>query len=215
MENIVNKEKNVFIINGGPATGKGTRCKILSEFFGIAHISTGAMLREISKTDAEIAGKMERGELISDKIVTALVRERIKQPDCENGFVLDGYPRTINQAKLLEQLLEELDIKISKVIQLEVSDEVVFKRILGRQECTACGKGYGMNKPAVEGICDDCGGNLVNRSDDTEETLKTRIEVYKKNSKYIFDYYTNIGLLKTLNSSDHPERIIDVATDKK
>ncbi len=205
----------IYILTGGPATGKGTRSDILAKALDIPHISTGDILREVSKTNKEIADKLSKGELISDEIITELLRERITKPDCEKGFILDGYPRTVNQINLLNDLLESLGRKITKVIELTAPDELVFKRILERRKCEKCGKMYGIDfPPKTEDICDDCGGNLVIRTDDTKETLKSRIETYKKNSKDILEYYRNVGLLKTVDSSGHPERIVKEAIEE-
>lgn len=204
----------VYIITGGPATGKGTRSDILAKALDIAHISTGEILREVAKTNKDIKDKLSKGELISDEIITGLLRERLSKDDCKKGFILDGYPRTLNQIYLLNDLLEELGRKIDKVIELTAPDELVFKRILERKSCEKCGKMYGIDFPSkVENVCDDCGGTLVVRTDDTKETLKARIDTYNKNSKEILDYYRNVGLLKTVDSSAHPEEIVEQATE--
>ena len=200
----------IYILTGGPATGKGTRSDILAKALNIPHISTGEILREVSKTKKDIAEKLSKGELISDEIITELLRERITQKDCEKGFILDGYPRTLNQVTLLDNLLNELGRSITKVIELTAPDELVFKRILERKQCAKCGKMYGIDFPPVkEDICDDCGGNLTVRTDDTKETLKARIDTYKANSKDILEHYKNVGLLKTVDSSGHPENVVD------
>lgn len=205
----------IYILTGGPATGKGTRSDILAKALDIPHISTGEILRGVSKTNQEIANKLSRGELISDEIITELLEDRITKQDCKKGFILDGYPRTVNQIKLLDKLLEKLGRKITKVIELTAPDELVFKRILERRQCEKCGKMYGIDFPPVkEDVCDDCGGHLAIRTDDTKETLKARIETYKKNSKEILDHYKNVGLLKTVDSSGHPERIVKEATEE-
>ena len=204
----------VYIITGGPATGKGTRSDILAKALDIAHISTGEILREVAKTNKDIKDKLSKGELISDEIITGLLRERLSKDDCKNGFILDGYPRTLNQIYLLNDLLKDLGRKIDKVIELTAPDDLVFKRILERKSCEKCGKMYGIDFPSkVENVCDDCGGTLVVRTDDTKETLKARIDTYNKNSKEILDYYRNVGLLKTVDSSAHPEEIVKQATE--
>jgi len=205
----------IYILTGGPATGKGTRSEILSKALDIPHISTGDILREVSETNEELAGKLSRGELISDELITELLRERITRDDCKKGFVLDGYPRTREQIDLLNELLESLGRKITKVIELTAPDELVYKRILERKKCDECGRMYGIDfPPKVEDVCDDCGGTLSVRADDTKETLKARIETYKENSKEILDYYREVGLLKTVDSSGHPERIVREATEE-
>lgn len=204
----------IYILTGGPATGKGTRSDILAKALDIPHISTGEILRDVSKTNEEIASKLAKGELISDEIITELLEDRITKKDCEKGFVLDGYPRTVSQIELLDELLEKLGRKITKVIELTAPDELVFKRILERRQCENCGKMYGIDFPPIkEDICDDCGGHLAIRADDTKETLKARIETYKKNSKDILEHYKKVGLLKTVDSSGHPERIVKEAVE--
>lgn len=204
----------VYIITGGPATGKGTRSDILAKALDIAHISTGDMLREVAKTNEDIKNRLAKGELISDEIITNLLRERLQQEDCKKGFILDGYPRTLSQIHLLNDLLNELGRKIDKVIELTAPDELVFKRILERKRCEKCGKMYGIDfPPKVDDVCDDCGGPLFVRTDDTKETLKARIGTYKKNSKDILEYYKNEGLLKTVDSSAHPEEIVKQALE--
>lgn len=204
----------VYIITGGPATGKGTRAEILSKALNIPHISTGDLIREFAKKDKKIADLLATGSLIGDDIITELLDKRIALDDCKNGFVLDGYPRTVEQIELLNQVLEKNSMKIDKVIELIASDELVFKRILERKQCKKCGKMYGIDFPSkVEGVCDDCGGELTVRTDDTKETLAKRIKVYKENSKEILEYYKKKGLLLSVDSSGHPERIVEEATE--
>ncbi len=203
-----------YILTGGPATGKGTRSEILSKALGIAHISTGDILREVSKKDETMKDMLSKGILIPDETMTKLLKERLMQDDCKKGFILDGYPRTINQVYELEKILDEMGVKIDKVIELTVPDELAFKRILERKKCEKCGKMYGIDfPPKVENVCDVCGGKLVIRTDDTKETLKARIDTYKKNSKEILEYYKNKGLLKTIDSSSHPERMVEEIKD--
>lgn len=200
----------IYVMIGGPATGKGTRSQILADALNIPHISTGDILREVSQTDISIKQKLSKGELISDDIITELLYNRLKQKDCDNGFVLDGYPRTLNQAKLLDNLLNKLNTKVTLAVELVVSDELACRRILERQLCPSCGKMYGIDfPPKKQGICDVCGAKLVVRTDDTKETLKNRIAVYKKNAAPILEYYKQEGLLRTLDSSGHPERIVN------
>lgn len=203
----------VYIITGGPATGKGTRSDILSKALNIPHISTGDILREVATKDENIREKLSRGELISDDIITKLLTERLEQEDCKEGFVLDGYPRTLSQIELLNEVLEKLGKKVDRVIELVVPDELAFKRILERKKCVKCGRSYGIDFPSViENVCDDCGGRLEIRTDDTKETLKKRIDTYRANSKEILNYYREKGLLKTVDASSHSERIVEEAT---
>lgn len=204
----------VYVITGGPATGKGTRSDILAKALNIPHISTGDILREVSKKDETMKDMLSKGILIPDETMTKLLKERLMQDDCKKGFILDGYPRTINQVYELEKILDEMGVKIDKVIELTVPDELAFKRILERKKCEKCGKMYGIDfPPKVENVCDVCGGKLVIRTDDTKETLKARIDTYKKNSKEILEYYKNKGLLKTIDSSSHPERMVEEIKD--
>lgn len=203
----------IYIITGGPATGKGTRSDILSKELNIAHISTGDILREVAQSDLEIQEKLSKGILISDEIITNLLKVRLKQTDCQNGFILDGYPRTKKQIELLNEILNEMHVNVTKVIELTVDDELAFKRILERKVCDKCGKMYGIDfPPVIDNICDDCGGSLIIRTDDTRKTLKKRIDTYKANSQDILKYYKDKGLLITVDASSHPENIVKQAT---
>ena len=202
----------IYILTGGPATGKGTRSEILARALNIPHIATGDMLRAVAQENEEIREKLQRGELISDEIITGLLEERLKKEDCEAGFVLDGYPRTYKQAELLDELLARLGRKITKVMELTVPDELAFKRILERKKCEECGEMYGIDfPPKVEDVCDKCGGHLSVRSDDTRETLSRRINTYRENAKAILDFYIEKGLLMTVDASANPETVVDDA----
>lgn len=204
----------IYIFMGGPATGKGTRSDILAGALNIPHISTGDMLREASVKNPKIADKLSKGELISDDDITAMLKERIMEDDCKNGFILDGYPRTLAQVYELNTMLENMGRSITKVLELVVEDELAFKRILERRKCEKCGRAYGIDFPSrVEDVCDDCGGKLVIRADDTKETLKARIDTYRANSKEILEYYKNVGLLKTVDASCHPENVVNDIKD--
>lgn len=201
----------IYVILGGPASGKGTRSKILCEHLNLPHISTGEILRKVAEEDEDIREQLANGQLISDEIITALLYQRLKKDDCANGCIIDGYPRILNQAYLLDDLLKNLGTKLTKVIELTVPDEVVFERILGRYECSTCGFIYGSNiKPKIVNICDKCGGILVKRSDDNEETLQNRINIYKEKSSPIINYYKGKNLHVTIDASDNPERILSV-----
>jgi adenylate kinase len=194
---------------GGPATGKGTRSEILSDKLKIPHISTGEILRVAAERDQEINQKLSNGELITDDVINKLLYTRLSRDDCKDGFVLDGYPRKIDQAFALEAMMRKLNMRITEVIELVVSTEIAFKRILGRRECPSCGKSFGIDFPSMNGDnCDECGAKLEIRSDDTEETLKRRIATYQMLSKPILDYYRKRGILKTIDSSSHPEKVL-------
>ena len=195
----------IYILTGGPATGKGTRSDILAKALNIPHIATG-------ETNEDIAQKLQKGELISDDIITKLLEDRINEEDCKPGFVLDGYPRTYSQAVLLDELLKRNNRQITKVMELVVPDELAFKRILERKKCDKCGESYGIDfPPKVEDVCDKCGGHLSVRTDDTKETLTKRINTYKENAKAILDFYREKGLLMTVDASHNPETVIDDA----
>ena len=202
----------IYILTGGPATGKGTRSEILARALNIPHIATGDMLRAVAQENEEIREKLQRGELISDEIITGLLEERLKKEDCEAGFVLDGYPRTYKQAELLEELLAKFGREITIVMELTVPDELAFKRILERKKCEECGEMYGIDfPPKVEDVCDKCGGHLSVRTDDTRETLSRRINTYRENAKAILDFYREKGLLMTVDASANPETVVDDA----
>ena len=202
----------IYILTGGPATGKGTRSEILAKALNIPHIATGDMLREVAQINKDIADKLQNGVLISDDIITKLLEERIIKEDCKEGFVLDGYPRTYKQAELLDEILKKHNRSITKVMELVVPDELAFKRILERKKCEKCGKVYGIDfPPKIEDVCDDCGGHLSVRTDDTKETLLKRINTYRENAKAILEYYKNKGLLMTVDASHNPETVIEDA----
>lgn len=201
----------IYVILGGSASGKGTRSRILCKELNIPHISTGELLRKVAEKDEEIREKLTNGYLISDEFTTDLLYERLSKEDCSNGFVIDGYPRTLNQVYLLDEILEKLNTSLTGVIELTVPDEVVFERILGRSECSICGKSYGNEvKPRIVNICDVCSGTLVTRSDDNEETLKKKIDIYKEKSKPIIEYYKERELHMTIDASNNPEKILSV-----
>lgn len=202
----------IYILTGGPATGKGTRSEILAKTLNIPHIATGDMLREVAQTNKDIADKLQNGVLISDDIITKLLEERIIKEDCKEGFVLDGYPRTYKQAELLDEILKKHNRSITKVMELVVPDELAFKRILERKKCEKCGRVYGIDfPPKVEDVCDDCGGHLSVRTDDTKETLLKRINTYRENAKAILEYYKDKGLLMTVDASHNPETVVEDA----
>ena len=190
---------------GAPGAGKGTQAKMLSKKYGIAHISTGDLLREQMKQGTELGKKvsaiMEAGGLVSDDIVSAMLAERIKADDCKNGYILDGYPRNVSQAEGLNDIVGSLD----KVICYEVDDNIIVDRMVGRRSCPNCGKMYHTkyNPPKVEGKCDDCNEALIQRKDDNEETVVNRLKVYHETTAPVIDYYDKKGiLLKTSGVGD-------------
>lgn len=187
------------IMLGPPGAGKGTQAEFLSEKYGIPQISTGAIIRGVIASGSEFGKKLKAliddGNLISDEDVLKLVKERIEEPDCAKGYILDGFPRTIAQA----EALEKMDIAIDKVLSIELSDEEILKRLSGRRECAACRATYHIeDKPSkVEGKCDRCGGELICRNDDKPETIENRLAVYYEATAPLKDYYTKKGLLVT------------------
>ena len=201
----------IYILLGGPATGKGTRAKILAKELNLLHISTGDLLREEAKTNEEIDKLISNGEFVSDDIVNKLLGKKMLSKEAENGVVLDGYPRTLNQAETLQDMLYYMKKDITSVIELVVPEEIVFKRILERKECPKCGRSYGVDFPSKDGItCDDCSAELETRSDDTKETLTRRIKTYEQKTKPIIDFYKKQNLLKTVDSSHAPEKVLDI-----
>lgn len=192
---------NRLILLGAPGAGKGTQAEQLSDKLGIPIISTGNILkqavREGTPLGLEAASFLEEGQLVPDNVIIGIIKERLADPDCENGYVLDGVPRTINQA----DALEEMGVDITAVISLEVADETIMDRMAGRVICSKCGSSYHLtgNKPAVDGICDRCGGELVTRSDDKPEIVKARLITYHMTTEPLIEYYEQRGILKRVN----------------
>lgn len=193
------------LIMGPPGAGKGTHAKLICKEYNIPHISTGDMFRNAIKLGSNqgmIAKKfIDQGELVPDDIVIGIVKEKIQEDNCKAGFLLDGFPRNIEQAKSLDLILSECNIKIDAVLNLQVSNDILIKRISGRRVCSVCGETYHIenNKPEVEGVCDLCGGKLIQRKDDTEKTVKNRLEIYDKQTKPLLKYYEKQNLLNNLN----------------
>ncbi|MBO8153630.1 adenylate kinase [Thermovirga sp.] len=183
------------IFLGPPGAGKGTQAAVISKRFGIAHISTGDILREnvSKKTDLGIQAQkyMEAGQLVPDDVIVAMVESRLQEKDCQEGFILDGFPRTVVQAEALDKLLEKLDIELDGIIYFDVPDEVVVKRLSGRRICKSCGAIYNIHSqpPKKDGVCDLCGGELYQRSDDEESVVMNRLKVYKELTAPLISYY--------------------------
>ncbi len=185
------------ILMGPPGAGKGTQGELLEKKLGISTISTGLMLRTAIKEQTEVGKLAEQyindGKLVPDDVMVEIVKQRLAQPDCENGFILDGFPRTTAQAKALD----DAGVEIDKVLLLEVEDEKIVERLSSRRECSKCGAPYNIvsKKPAVEGICDSCGGELIQRKDDVPETIQNRLNVYHEQTEPIKNYYAEKGIL--------------------
>ena len=193
------------VLLGPPGAGKGTQAKVLSQKFKTLHVSTGDMLREAVKKGTE-AGKrarsyMEQGELVPDDIVIDLVTERIAQPDAKNGFMLDGFPRNEMQADRLDKALEKAARKLDAVLYFKTTPRVAIERLSGRRVCTACMAIFHAKNmpPKKAGVCDHCGGKLILRDDDKEETVKNRLIVYEKETKSLIDYYKKMGILNEVS----------------
>ncbi len=195
------------IMLGAPGAGKGTQAEKVAQALHVPTISTGFIIRQAIAAQTEL-GKtakdfIDKGQLVPDDVVIQILFERIAQDDCKNGFVLDGFPRTIPQA----QALVDAGVHIDKVLSIEVSDEKILERLSGRRECANCGKTYHMvyNKPQTEGKCDSCGGKLICRADDNPETIKSRLAVYHKQTEPLIQFYKGMGILVYAHSQEKVE----------
>lgn len=197
--------KNIIFI-APPAAGKGTQSKLISTEYNIPHISTGDLLRDEVNSGSQLGNflkqEMDAGRLITDDIMINLLRERITQVDCNNGYILDGYPRTVEQALVYDNLIQELRKEIGVVIFMDIDKELALTRTLSRMVCPACGASYNKEvaslNPKIAGFCDKCGYTLEVRSDDTEETFMNRFNTYLAQTKPLIDYYQQKGILKEL-----------------
>lgn len=193
------------VLLGPPGAGKGTQAVRLVEKYNIPHISTGDIFRKNLKEKTKLGLKakeyMDKGLLVPDELVVDIVKSRLMEDDCKEGFLLDGFPRTVEQADALEAELNKLGLKLDGVINIEVKDEILIDRLTGRLVCRKCGATYHskFNKPKQEDVCDVCGGELYTRDDDKVETVKNRLDVYKNQTQPLIDYYTKKGMLKTID----------------
>jgi len=193
------------ILLGPPGAGKGTQAAQLVDCYGIPQISTGDMLRAAvsAKTTMGLKAKqaMDAGALVTDDIVIGIVRERLQQADCEKGFILDGFPRTLPQADALKLTLAELSKELDAVVSLQVEVDALVDRLTGRRACRQCSRGYHVrfDPPAADSVCDSCGGELYQREDDKEETIRNRMDVYRLQTAPLEEYYRGSGLLKTVD----------------
>ncbi len=198
------------ILLGPPGTGKGTQAERLSKKLNIPHISTGEMFRQLAAECNPLGVKAKddywgKGNLVPDDITIKLVEERLAKDDCKNGYILDGFPRTIPQAKALDKITS-----IDSVLDIESSGEVIIKRLTSRRQCVKCKKIYGIDvPPRHEGICDECGGKLEQRDDDKEEVIRERLEVYKKQTLPLTDYYHRQGKLIKINGEQPIQKILE------
>ncbi len=195
------------IMLGAPGAGKGTQAKMIANKYQIPHISTGDIFRANIKNGTELGKEakiyIDKGLLVPDELTVKLLLDRVAEKDCENGYVLDGFPRTIPQAEVLEEALNKNNDKIDFVIDVDVPDEHIIKRMSGRRACLKCGATYHIENvpPKAEGICDICGDALVLRDDDKEETVKNRLQVYHKQTKPLSDFYSKKGVLKVVDGT--------------
>jgi len=206
-----------FIIMGAPGAGKGTQAERIVGQFGSIHVSTGDMFREAMKNETDL-GKlaksyMDKGEFVPDSVTNLLVKERLGQMDiAKHGFLLDGFPRNINQAKELKQILDSLELKVDFVINIDVPSEILVTRIIGRRICKTCGKNFHIefSPSKAEGTCDFCKGPLYQRDDDNEETVKNRLELYLSQTKPLLNYYHKEGLLFNINGNANVNTVFDI-----
>lgn len=200
---------------GPPGGGKGTQAEFIVKNLSLTHISTGDMFREAVKVGTEMGKKakeyMDRGELVPDEVVVGMVRDRLSQPDCAKGWLLDGFPRTVAQAEALDGTLKDLGLKVDAVLNIAVPREKLVARLTGRRVCRSCGASYHVlfNPPKIEGVCQNCGGELYQRSDDTEETVNNRLDVYEGQTQPVIDYYRAKGILKEVNGDQDISKVTE------
>lgn len=201
------------VLLGPPGAGKGTQASGIAEKYGILHISTGDIFRANLKAGTPLGLKakeyMEKGALVPDELTCDLVEDRVMQEDCKNGYLLDGFPRTVFQAEHFDKFLASKGMKLESVIDIEVPDEALIPRATGRRVCRSCGRPYHVTAmpPKKEGVCDVCGGEVYQRADDSEETVKNRLSVYHEQTEPLTDYYRNTGILKTVNGDQDMDKV--------
>ena len=206
------------IMLGAPGAGKGTQAKMIADKYGVPHISTGDIFRANIKNGTELGMEakqyMDQGLLVPDELTVRILLDRVAQDDCKNGYVLDGFPRTIPQAEVLDSELTKLGDHIDYAINVDVPDENIVKRMSGRRACLTCGATYHIEHvpPKKEGICDVCGSELVLRDDDKPETVKNRLNVYHEQTQPLIDFYTEKGVLKTVDGTVPMEEVFAAIT---
>ena len=206
--------KNIMFI-APPAAGKGTQAELVVEKYHLPHISTGDILREISKEDSEIGKYVQEtlasGQLVKDEITYQLIEDRLAKEDCKNGYIIDGFPRNLDQANEYDKILKKLGYEVGNVIYINVDKKVLEKRITGRRICEDCGTIFNINdpnnSPEVESVCDNCGGKLYQRSDDNLEAFETRYATYEEKTEPIMDHYRKQGVLVEVDGDDSVENI--------
>lgn len=207
------------IMLGAPGDGKGTQAKMIAEKYSVPHVSTGDIFRANIKNGTELGKEakkyMDQGLLVPDELTVKILLDRVAQDDCKNGYVLDGFPRTIPQAQVLDKALSELDDAIDYAINVDVPDENIIRRMGGRRACLTCGATYHVEHipPKKEGICDACGSELVLRDDDKPETVKNRLDVYHKQTQPLIDFYEAKGILKSVDGTVPMEDVFAAITE--
>ncbi len=197
----------LIILLGPPGAGKGTQAEKIVNEYNIAHIATGDILRNAVKEETTLGRKarqyMDQGQLVPDELVVEIVKDRLLEPDCTNGALLDGFPRTVVQAAFLEQVLPDIKARIDRVLSVEVEEGELINRLTGRRICCDCGASYHVKfkPPKVRNVCDQCGGDLYQRSDDTLETVKERLAVYKKQTEPLISFYREKGVLSAIDGN--------------
>jgi adenylate kinase len=205
----------IIVLLGPPGAGKGTQAKVVAQRLNLLHISTGDMLRrnvqELTPLGLKAKGFMDKGALVPDELLTEMLKARVSHADTERGFILDGYPRTIKQAEILDRLLKEKNKKIDFVVYLETSEAVIIQRLTGRLVCRNCGFNFHLSNmpPKKENICDYCGGPLYQRQDDKEETIKKRLQVYLTETAGLIEYYQREGKLKLISADDASDVVLE------
>jgi adenylate kinase len=203
------------IMLGAPGAGKGTQAKMIAEKFSIPHISTGDIFRANIKNGTELGKKakeyMDQGQLVPDELTVEILLDRVANEDCKNGYVLDGFPRTIPQADVLDKELTKLGDKVDFAINVDVPDENIVRRMSGRRACLKCGATYHIEHipPKKEGICDTCGSELVQRDDDKPETVQNRLKVYHEQTQPLIEYYDNKKILRTVDGTKDMQEVFD------
>ena len=207
------------ILMGPPGAGKGTQAEKLVELYQIPHISTGDMFRKAQKEGTELGLKaksyMDQGQLVPDEVTVGIVKERLAEDDCKGGFLLDGFPRTVQQADALDGILVELGMALDRVVNIEVDKAFLVDRLTGRRVCRSCGATFHVtNKaPKVEGVCDKCGGELYQRNDDKVETVSNRLDVYAAQTAPLIEYYQSKGIMSSIDGSKSMEEVLaDIRT---
>jgi adenylate kinase len=203
------------VLLGPPGAGKGTQARMLGERFGVPHIASGDLLREAvrrrNSLGKQARGYMGKGNLVPDDLVLKLIEERLQKPDAQKGFVLDGFPRNVAQAETLKKLLDSSGLSLDKVLALDVPDDEIVKRISGRRTCRKCGAMYHMiyDPPRNIGVCNECNGELYQREDDAEDTVRMRLEVYAGSTRPLLDHYERAGLLARIDGVGRPAEIAE------